>query len=212
MESAKGRLPWKPCPDAQDIHVWHQYEHPHVGTFTSNADTVVFTVLGGVETDVTVWAYACLTTGEAHGLDTIQFDSLTHLREFIDETFATRRLVLALADDLLITSWAVAEKIGPMYEVAADFLEQVLAQTRHQLDPGTRFRAELAEVDVATHKLIKALRTAERPRSRGIAAALAADRVRLGPLGAVALVTGSAPSAAGTWLREQWHRPLVTGW
>lgn len=152
----KGRLPWKPCPDARDVNVWHQYEHPHIGTFTSNIGTVVFTVLGGVETDVSVWAYACLTPEEAQGLDTIEFDSLAHLREYIDETFATHRLVLALADDLLIASWAVAERIGPLYEVATDFLEQVLVQTRSQLDPGARFRAKLAEVDVATHELIEA--------------------------------------------------------
>jgi hypothetical protein len=152
----KGRLPWKPCPDARDVNVWHQYEHPHVGTFTTNAGTVIFTVLGGVETDVTVWAYACLTPGEAHDLDAIEFNSLADLRTFIDETFATRRLVLALADDLLITSWAVAERIGPLYEVATDFLEQVLTQTRSQLDPGARFRAKLAEVDAATHELIEA--------------------------------------------------------
>jgi len=130
--------------------------HPHVGTFTTNAGSVIFTVLGGVETDVTVWAYACLTPEEAHDLDAIEFGSLADLRMFIDEIFATRRLVLALADDLLITSWAVAERIGPLYEVATDFLEQVLTQTRSQLDPGARFRAKLAEVDAATHELIEA--------------------------------------------------------
>jgi hypothetical protein len=78
------------------------------------------------------------------------------LQAFIDENFAAHRLVLALADDLLITSWAVAERTGPLYEVATDFLEQVLAQTRSQLDPRARFRAALAEVDAATHELIEA--------------------------------------------------------
>lgn len=149
-------LPWKPCPDAQDVQVWHQYEHPHTGSFTSSVGTVIFTVLGGVETDVSVWAYACLTPEEARGLDGIEFHSLAHLREFIDQVFTTHRLVLALADDLLITSWAVAGRIGPLYEVAADFLEQVLAQARSQLDPSARFRAELAAVNVATHELIEA--------------------------------------------------------
>lgn len=165
----KGRLPWKPCPDARDVIVWHQYEHPHSGAFTSDVGTVIFTVVGGVETDVSVWAYACLTPDEAHGLDEIEFDSLAHLRAFIDQTLATHQLVLALADDLLITGWAVAEKIGPVYEVAADFLEQVLAQTRNQLNPGARFRAELAAVDVATRELIKALPLQQyaRPTRRG---------------------------------------------
>jgi hypothetical protein len=67
--------------------------------------TVIFTVLRGVETDVSVWAYACLTPGEAQGLDEIEFESMDDLRAFIDETFASHRLVLVLADDLLITSW-----------------------------------------------------------------------------------------------------------
>lgn len=118
--------------------------------------TVIFTVLGGVATDVSVWAYACLTPGKAQGLDEIEFESMDDLRAFIDETFVSHRLVLALADDLLITSWAAAERIGPLYEVATDFLEQVLAQTRSQLDLGARFRAKLAAVDVATHELIEA--------------------------------------------------------
>ena len=113
-------------------------------------------MLGGVETDVTVWAYACLNPEEAHDLDAIEFDSLADLRKFVDDTFATHRLVFALADDLLITSWAVAERVGPVYEVATDFLEQVLTQTRSQLDPGGRFRAKLAEVDAATHELVEA--------------------------------------------------------
>jgi hypothetical protein len=152
----KGRLPWKPSPDARDVNVWHQYEHPHIGTFTSDAGTVIFTVLGGVETDVSAWAYACLAPEEARDLDGIEFNSLADLREFIDVTFASHKLVFALADDLLITSWAVAERIGPMYEVATEFLEQVVAQTRGQLDAGARFRAKLAEVDVATHEVIDA--------------------------------------------------------
>lgn len=50
----------------------------------------------------------------------------------------------------------MAERIGPVYEVATDFLEKVLTQTRSQLDPGARFRAKLAEVDVATHELVEA--------------------------------------------------------
>jgi hypothetical protein len=93
---------------------------------------------------------------EARGLDEIEFDSLADMRVFIDEIFANHRLVLALADDLLISSWAVADEIGPLYEVAAKFLEQVLAQLRSRQDPGARFRAMLAEVDAATHELVDA--------------------------------------------------------
>jgi len=152
----RGRLPWRPAPDAQNLDVWFKYEHPRIGMFTAAAGTVLFTAVGGFETDLSVWAYACLDPEEARGHDEIEFESMDDLRTFIDETFATHRLVLALADDLLITSWAAAERVGPLYEVATDFLEQVLAQTRSQLDPGARFRAKLAAVDVATHELIEA--------------------------------------------------------
>lgn len=152
----KGRLPWRPSPDAQDLDVWHQYEHPLIGTFAAKAGRVIFTAVGGIETDVSVWAYACLEPDEARGLDEIEFDSLADLRAFIDETFASRRLVLALADDLLITSWAVADEIGPLYEVATRFLEQVLAQLRSRQDPPSRFQAILAQVDAATHEFVEA--------------------------------------------------------
>jgi len=152
----KGRLPWRPVPDAQNLDVWFEYEHPRIGMFTAATGTVPFTAVGGFETDVSVWAYACLAPEEAGGLHQIEFGSMDDLREFVDQICATHRLVLALADDLLITSWAVAERVGPVYEVATDFLEQVLTQTRSQLDPGGRFRAKLAEVDAATHELVEA--------------------------------------------------------
>src|SRR6266700_2441621 len=152
----KGRLPWRPSPDAHDLVVWYEYEHPHIGLFTTKAGTVVFTAVGGFETDISVWAYACLEPEEARGLGEIEFDSMATLRAFIDETFASHRLVLALADDLLITSWAIADEIGPLYEVATQFLEQVLAQLRSRQDPGTRFQATLAQVDAATHELVEA--------------------------------------------------------
>jgi hypothetical protein len=41
---AKGRLPWKPRPDARDVDVWHQDEHPHVGTFTWDVGTVAWSI------------------------------------------------------------------------------------------------------------------------------------------------------------------------
>jgi hypothetical protein len=152
----KGHLPWRPSPDAQDLGVWHQYEHPLTGIFKAKEGRVIFTAVGGIETNVSVWAYACLEPGEARGLDEIEFDSVADLRAFVDEIFASHRLVLALADDLLITSWAVADEIGPLYEVATQFLEQVLAQLRSRQDPGTRFQAALAQVDAATHELVEA--------------------------------------------------------
>jgi len=152
----KGRLPWSPSPDAHDPDVWYTYEYPRVGTFTVNGLTVLFDVLGGFETEMTVWAYTCLEPSEADELAEVSFDSVTELQEFVQEKLNGRQLVFALADDLLISSWAVSEERGDLYEVATTFLDQVLQQARGKLNAGTRFRAKLAQVDVATHDLVEA--------------------------------------------------------
>jgi hypothetical protein len=151
----RGRLPWSPSPDAHDPDVW--YEYPRVGTFTVNGVTVLFDVFGGVETEMTtVWAYAVLEPSEADELAEVSFDSVTELQEFVQEKLNGRQLVFALADDLLISSWAVSEERGDLYEVATTFLDQVLRQARSKQDVGTRFRAKLAEVDAAAHDLVEA--------------------------------------------------------
>lgn len=150
------RLPWWPHPDARDLHVWYEYEYPYVGTFVVRDVTVLFNVLEGVETETTVWAYTYLEPDEAHALADVSFASLTELREFVQEKLNGRQLVFALADDLLISSWAVSEEKGELYEVATTFLDQVLQQARSKLNAGTRFRAKLAQVDVATHDLVEA--------------------------------------------------------
>jgi hypothetical protein len=71
---------------------------------------------------------------------------MTELREFVHEQLTGRQLVLALADDLLITSWAVSEEKGGLYEVATTFLGQVLKQARGKLNAGTRLSAKLARL------------------------------------------------------------------
>jgi hypothetical protein len=152
----KGRLPWSPSPDARDLHVWYEYEYPYVGTFVVRDVTVLFNVLEGVETETTVWAYTCLEPDEADALADVSFASLTELRDFVHEKLTGRQLVFALADDLLISSWAVSEEKGELYEIATTFLDQVLQQARGNLNAGTRFRAKLAQVDVATHDLVEA--------------------------------------------------------
>lgn len=148
-----GRLPWSPSPDAGDLDVWYEYEYPYVGTFVVRDVTVLFNVLGGVETETTVWAYTCLEPDE---FADVSFASVSELRAFVQEKLDGRQLVFALADDLLISSWAVSEEKGELYEVATTFLDQVLQQARNKLNAGTRFRAKLAEVDVAAHDLVEA--------------------------------------------------------
>jgi hypothetical protein len=153
----RGRLPWSPTPTARDLDVWYEYEHPRIGTFSSNGRTVLFAAVGGFETRISVWAYTCLESQEADEFSAIDFDSVDDLRELVHETFAGRRVVLALADDLLIQSWAPAETQGELFELATIFLEHVLAETRSRQNAGTQFRAKLAQVDVATHELVDAL-------------------------------------------------------
>lgn len=64
--------------------------------------------------------------------------------------------MFALAHDLHISSWAVSEKKGELYEVATTFLEQVLQQAQSKMNTGAQFPAKLAQVDVAAHDLVEA--------------------------------------------------------
>jgi hypothetical protein len=98
----------------------------------------------------------CLEPDEVGGLADVSFGSVTELREFVQGKLNGRQLVFALADDLLISSWAVSEEKGELYEVATTFLDQVLQQARSKLNAGPRFRAKLAQVDVAAHDLVEA--------------------------------------------------------
>lgn len=151
---SQGRLPWSPNPDAGDLDIWHQYDFPRTGTFSVKGTTVLFTLVGGSDSQLSVWAYACLDADEAVAAARMTFESLAELRQYVDDTLAGRSLVLALADDLLITSWSVSEDDdGDLYEAATAFLEQVLAQSRGRLDSGMRFRAKLAQLDAATHEV-----------------------------------------------------------
>jgi hypothetical protein len=108
----QGQLPWSPNSDASDLDVWYEYESPRVGTFTVRGATVLFSAVDGVEGRLSVWAYTCLAAGEARDLETKTFASLSGLRQFVQKIFDGRQLVLALADDLVITSWTAPEDQG----------------------------------------------------------------------------------------------------
>jgi hypothetical protein len=99
---------------------------------------------------------ADLAPGEAEEFANLSFASGIELREFVQDKFNGRQLVLALAHDLRITSWAVSEEKGELFEVATTFLEQVLQQAQSKLNTGAKFRAKLAQVDVAAHDLVEA--------------------------------------------------------
>ena len=106
----KGRVPWSPSTHARDLDVWYEYEYPYTGTFVACGTTMLFNVMGGVETDTTVWVYTCLALCEAEEFANLSFASVAELREFVQGELNGRHLMFALADDLLISSWAVSKK------------------------------------------------------------------------------------------------------
>lgn len=156
MLVAQGRLPWSPAADATDLDVWDEYEVPRTGTFKVKDAVVLFTVLGDLQGQLSVWAYTVLSNAEAQDLADRTFSSVLELRQFVEGTLMGRRLVLALADDLLINSWTVSDAQDGLYEAATEFLDHVLRQKRSRMDASATFRAKLAQVDVAAHEFVEA--------------------------------------------------------
>lgn len=153
---SQGRLPWSPNPEAYDLDVWDEYEVPRTGTFMLKDSAVLFTVLGDLQGQLSVWAYAVLSPAEAKDLAGKTFTSVIEMRRFADDLLEGHRLVLALADDLLINSWTVVDEAGGLYEAATAFLDHVLSQGRGKMDASATFRAKLAQVDAAADELIEA--------------------------------------------------------
>jgi hypothetical protein len=149
------RLPWSPNPAVSDLDVWDEYEHPRTGTFSSDGDVVFFTMVAGAGARVSVWAYTCLTAVEARELAEAEFDSTESLHSFVEGLLGGRKLVFALADDLLIRNWSPADHTGPVHDLAIDFLNSILESVKDP-DPATMLRAKLAQVDVATTELVDA--------------------------------------------------------
>ena len=152
----RGRLPWSPSLEARDLDVWDEYEHPRTGTFTIDGTTVFFLAVTAVGERLSLWAYSCLTSEEAQELAAAEFDSTASLREFAERLFDDRRVVFALANDLLIQHWSVADGKGPIDERAIDFLNNVLESVKDNRHPNRMVTAKLAQVDVATTELVDA--------------------------------------------------------
>jgi|ERR1039458_5189661 hypothetical protein len=152
----RGRLPWSPNPSTRDLDVWEEYEHPRAGTFTSEGKTVFFMAVAVGENRVSVWAYTSLTSEEAQDLAKAEFDSTASLREFAEKLLDGRKVVFALADDLLIKHWSVADGKGPVDELAIVFLNSVMESIEGSRDPSMMLRAKLAQVEVATTELVDA--------------------------------------------------------
>jgi hypothetical protein len=150
-----GRLPWSPNLGVRDLDVWDEYEHPRTGTFSSDGNTVLFTMVAPPGNRVSAWAYTCLTPGEARQLAEIDFDSTDSLRQFVEAFLDGRKLAFAMADDLLIRHWSVTEVEGALPDLAIEFLNRILESTENR-DPATMLRAKLAQVDVETTELVGA--------------------------------------------------------
>jgi hypothetical protein len=151
-----GRLAWLPSEDAESQAQWHFWNHPHVGTFTSKGGTVLYAIVDGVEERMSVWAYACLEPDKARALDGVTFDSREDMNAILHEVFASHRLVLALADDSFITHWSVADRIGPLYEVVAEFLEHVLAEKLRHQGPRAKIHEQLAWISASAPEPVEA--------------------------------------------------------
>lgn len=154
----KGCLPWTPSADVHSVDVWHEYDIPTAGTFQTGAGRqVLFTLIGEPDDRLTVWAYTCLSSEDAQRLEKEHsFASLADLEAFVSRMFAHHRAVFALADDLKISRWTPLDVKADVVESATDFLRGIRASLADTSPPGTRFRAELAGVNVETSDLVDA--------------------------------------------------------
>ena len=150
----RGHLPWSPNAAATDLNVWHEYEIPLVGTFCLDGQTVLFTLVGDPDDDLTVWAYRCLSAEEAQVADDLTFDSGGELNEYVARLFADHEAVLALAGDLHISEWTRSEVEDDLLPAAVTFLKGIVKATAP--DPITAFRGAVAEVEIVHSDLVDA--------------------------------------------------------
>ena len=148
----KGSLPWTPSPSVHDVDVWHEYDIPTAGTFRTGAGAqVLFTLIGEPEDRLTVWAYTCLSSEDADRLGREpSFASIADLEASLGRVFAHHRAVFVLADNLKISRWTPLDVDAGIVESATEFLQGIRASLATTSAPGTRFRAELAGVNVET--------------------------------------------------------------
>lgn len=140
----QGERPWLPLPDATDLDVWMEYGHPRIGTFRVGHDLVMFAAAYDVDDDrLSVWAYAPVPAEfEALARET-QFDTPADLRTFVNNVFAGRTAVFAVADNSCIARWStrdVANVEEGLISTAADFLDSLL-RAMPLLSPAARLQA-----------------------------------------------------------------------
>lgn len=155
----QGSPPWAPSPGIVNIDVWHEYDLPTAGVFVSGVGySVLFTLVGEPDDRLTVWAYLRLSSEEAEGLsrEPKSFSSTEAMDREISGWFTGRQAVFVLADSLKITRWTPLEVKSGIVEAATDFLRGIRQSLDQSTAPSTRFRAELAGVEIETDELVDA--------------------------------------------------------
>jgi hypothetical protein len=151
----KGCRPWAPSPEARDLDVWHEYDVPTAGTFMLDGQRILFTVLGGADDPVSVWAYTCLTDLDATELGR-RFDSVGDLADRVAAQFIGHRAVLVIADDLQIWRWMSVDVEESLIKSALGFLSQVRESLEQKKTPDAEFQVKLAGVEAAKSELVSA--------------------------------------------------------
>jgi hypothetical protein len=153
-----GAPPWQPALEAGDVEVWRQYDAPLVGTYKLGGHLVLFTVIGDTSTSLSVWAYVPVEPANEAAIAEAEFASDAEMREFVEEMFAGREAVFALARDMRIWNWVRkdAPADGGLLPAATDAISDILksiSQQQHAPSPEALFRAMLAQAVVTADEL-----------------------------------------------------------
>lgn len=144
-----GSRPWLPNSTATNLDVWHEDDVPAVGIFDLGTEKVLFTAVGGVDSDLTVWAYLPLTAAEFFELDDKCFDSVPELVSEVEERFAGRTFILALAKDYSIDYWSVlSEPADSIYAAATTFLRDMVAALKAEMRAARKASEPVPDVHV----------------------------------------------------------------
>jgi hypothetical protein len=98
-----GEPPWQPTPAARDVDIWDKYDFPLHGTYRLGDDLVVFTLITTAG-DRSLWAFVPVPPGEREAVRAARFNTEAEFNAFLDGLFAGREVVLAAAEDFVITS------------------------------------------------------------------------------------------------------------
>jgi hypothetical protein len=107
-----GQPPGRPRTAARDVDVWDKYDFPLHGTYRLGDDLVVFTLITTAGSR-SLWAYVPVPPGEREAVTTARFSTEAEFNAFLDGLFARREVVLAAAEDFVITSKSDGVLIPP---------------------------------------------------------------------------------------------------